>query len=252
MKLFSKLRRKYLAEGGLKRYLTYALGEVLIVVIGILFALQVNNYNESRKEDVFELKVLREILVGINNNIFYLNMGIDRNDDAITSCKVILNHFNNGYSYHDSLGKYFSTAQSIYFPSMDNIAYESLKSSGLHLIKNDSIRYELGAIYEWKYMDRLNIRQEEYYYQTISPILTDLFESNEFWGEMKPFDYSELRKSKKYIHILNTLIFNRELQNVYWKRSIAERQNLALMIKAELSAKSSFKTDYNIGSHVNL
>jgi hypothetical protein len=92
---------------------TNAIGEVLIVVIGILFALQVNNWNESSKEGKFERKVLNELLVGIDNNIFFLNMGIGRNEDAIASCKIILNHFKNGYSYNDSLDKHFSTALSI-------------------------------------------------------------------------------------------------------------------------------------------
>lgn len=213
----------------------YAVGEVLILVIGILFALQVNNWNESRKERNFERKVLNELLVGIDNNIFYLEMGIGRNKKSIASCQIILDHFKNGYAYDDSLDQHFSTALSMFYPSIQNNAYESLKSYGLHLIKSDSIRYELGLIYEWKFMEILNNRQEEYFYYTIAPILTDLFESNEFLGKMKPFDFNELRKSKKYRHILSTLISNRETQNVYWKRIIVERKNLAKLIKKELN-----------------
>ena len=53
IKFFRKIRRKLIAEGNLKRYLIYALGEILLVVIGILIAVQLNNLNKNnsnRKE----------------------------------------------------------------------------------------------------------------------------------------------------------------------------------------------------------
>ena len=48
LKLFRRIRRKLLNEGNLKRYLIYALGEILLVVIGILIAVQLNNLNQKR------------------------------------------------------------------------------------------------------------------------------------------------------------------------------------------------------------
>ena len=92
----------------------------------------------------------------------------------------------------------------------------------------------LGSIYEWKYIEILNTRQDEYFYGTIAPILTDLFESYEFRGSMKPYNYDELKKSKKYKHILRTMISNRDLQNLRWQQSKNNRLELAEMIKKEL------------------
>ena len=46
---FRKIRQKLLAENRLSKYLIYAVGEIFLVVIGILIALQVNNWNEQRK-----------------------------------------------------------------------------------------------------------------------------------------------------------------------------------------------------------
>ena len=51
LKFFRRIRRKLLDKGNLKRYLIYALGEILLVVVGILIALQVNNWNEARKSN---------------------------------------------------------------------------------------------------------------------------------------------------------------------------------------------------------
>ncbi|GAB2495459.1 DUF6090 family protein [Algoriphagus taiwanensis] len=47
---FRKIRQKLLAQNRVTRYLVYALGEILLVTIGILIALQVNNWNEKRKQ----------------------------------------------------------------------------------------------------------------------------------------------------------------------------------------------------------
>jgi hypothetical protein len=45
LKFFRRIRRKLLDEGSLRKYLVYAIGEITLVVIGILIALQINNWN---------------------------------------------------------------------------------------------------------------------------------------------------------------------------------------------------------------
>lgn len=61
LKFFRRIRRKLLEEGNLKRYLIYAVGEILLVVIGILIALQVNNSNQQRLDKKKEFLMLKEI-----------------------------------------------------------------------------------------------------------------------------------------------------------------------------------------------
>ena len=55
LKFFRRIRRKLLNEGSLRKYLVYAIGEILLVMVGILLALQVNNWNEGRKLKALEL-----------------------------------------------------------------------------------------------------------------------------------------------------------------------------------------------------
>ena len=58
LKFFRKIRQKLISEGNLKRYLIYAVGEILLVMIGILLALQVNNWNERNKARNIELRIV--------------------------------------------------------------------------------------------------------------------------------------------------------------------------------------------------
>lgn len=63
--LFRKIRQKLLQEGKTANYLKYAIGEILLVVIGILIALSINNWNETRKDQIAE----GEFLEGIKNDL---------------------------------------------------------------------------------------------------------------------------------------------------------------------------------------
>ncbi len=60
-KIFRRIRQSFLAEGKKLQYLKYAIGEIALVVIGILIALQINNWNQSNKDK----KALNEYLVKI-------------------------------------------------------------------------------------------------------------------------------------------------------------------------------------------
>lgn len=58
---FRKIRRLLINEGNLKKYFVYALGEIFLVVIGILIALAINNWWQLRTQKAEEIKMLTEI-----------------------------------------------------------------------------------------------------------------------------------------------------------------------------------------------
>jgi hypothetical protein len=59
LKFFRKIRQNLLSEGKTGKYLKYAFGEIILVVIGILIALQINNWNENRKNRLLEQQLLK-------------------------------------------------------------------------------------------------------------------------------------------------------------------------------------------------
>ena len=63
IKFFRKIRQNLLMENKFSKYLVYAIGEIILVVVGILIALQVNNWNEERKLNTLEIATLNEIKI---------------------------------------------------------------------------------------------------------------------------------------------------------------------------------------------
>ena len=61
IQFFRKIRQRLLNENKLTKYLLYAIGEIFLVVIGILLALQINNWNDLRKQKQKEKFILRDL-----------------------------------------------------------------------------------------------------------------------------------------------------------------------------------------------
>jgi hypothetical protein len=74
---FRKIRQKLLSQNRITQYLVYAVGEILLVVIGILIALQVNTWNESRKEKNYLLKVYTQIRQDLQADTLNLRLSIE-------------------------------------------------------------------------------------------------------------------------------------------------------------------------------
>ena len=83
IKFFRKIRQNLLSEGKTGKYFKYATGEILLVVIGILIALSINNWNEDRKNRLKEAVYLEGIKTDLESDIKYLDFLIPFNNTRI-------------------------------------------------------------------------------------------------------------------------------------------------------------------------
>jgi hypothetical protein len=153
IKFFRKIRQKLLTENKVSKYLLYAIGEILLVVIGILIALQINNANESNKLRKQELHYLENLKTDLQLNIAELNEYIDVRNSRIESANRVLEYFE-GKPLNDLNDIAFHTTN-IYiwqkFTQHDNTFQELVNSGNLALISNDSIKnglLNLQALYK--------------------------------------------------------------------------------------------------------
>jgi len=132
-------------------YMRYAVGEIALVVIGILIALQINNWNEERLLNNQEYKLLLELkndLIGtldeLNGDIYSLNMVKQASDSIIDYLDNIESSNYDASLYDEKIGWALFNVK--LYPR--TIAYENLKSLGIELVTNDSIRYHLTDIFD--------------------------------------------------------------------------------------------------------
>ena len=133
-----------------KNYLRYAIGEVVLVVAGILIALQVNNWNENRKDNIEEKKILLSLHNEISNNLKNLQVVIDEKNKIIDVNLYIIENSDESGEWKsekslDSLMNYISLSGWIFVPQ-DGVLNEILNSGKLLIIKNELIKNEIASL----------------------------------------------------------------------------------------------------------
>ena len=94
IKFFRKIRQTLLEKNRVSKYLIYAFGEIILVVIGILIALQINDWNENRKNSIAEQKLLNALLIEFESNLKILEENIKLNDNNIKN-SLLLGEYTN-------------------------------------------------------------------------------------------------------------------------------------------------------------
>ena len=137
-----------LTENKFSKYFVYAIGEIILVVIGILIALQINNWNEQNKSKKEEMKILNEIKISLARDLKYMSINLRSDSSSIRHLKIIKEQLQLEKPTIDSLNYFY---QSLLFTNSVDITtgpYETLKSKGLDLISNDSLRNGIVYYYE--------------------------------------------------------------------------------------------------------
>jgi uncharacterized membrane protein YgaE (UPF0421/DUF939 family) len=228
-------------ENKVSKYLLYAIGEIVLVVIGILIALSINNWNEGKKAEVKEQFALLEIISDLDLNITSLNKIIYTDDNSINNCmnslKIIINNVEHTKVYHDSLAKHFRLT--FRFPEIDtkSSGYESLTSIGMDLISNSELRSEIGKYFSYSIpqgrASYIELRDDFYHYMLDFVRTEFIAVGTEYETQyIYPADYELLLKNREYKESLKTYI---AVFDQYLERSLSLLdQSKELKLKIEL------------------
>ena len=148
IKFFRKIRQKMLSENKFSKYLIYAIGEIILVVIGILIALSINNWNENRKNRISESEYYCKLLADFEldrQNIAELYK--ESQHKIETSKKLLLDLNNKNRDKSFLVNNYLQALRTNAF-SPSKVAMTDLVSSGkLNLLVNDSLKNSLVRYY---------------------------------------------------------------------------------------------------------
>ena len=150
LRFFRTIRRRLLDSGSLRKYFVYAIGEILLVVIGILIALQINNWNEGRKDKNKELQILQAIQSNLKEDAANL---IKAKERYFLTQKYIERFFQDSPIPDDSIG-YISTRMAGHAPFIPNTTAFTLSvSSGkLDLIRDKNLVQQIQRLYAFEYL----------------------------------------------------------------------------------------------------
>jgi hypothetical protein len=148
IKFFRRIRQRLLSENKFNKYLLYAIGEIMLVVIGILFALQINNWNENRKTKSQEIKILNQLNADLNTNLEEIEYLAFVNARRLRMCDSIVEALNIHRSFDDSLQLYFERINSDNLFNCSNTTYKYIQNQGVNFLSNDSLRIKVTRIYE--------------------------------------------------------------------------------------------------------
>ncbi len=222
---FRRIRKKLADDNKPMKYMRYAIGEVLLVMVGILLALQVNNWNEQRKAVQIQLQLVKELQQSAKEDYTRNQFQFKENQKSLNSLKIILNQLENNLPYSDSLAYHFSKAHGRFVAQIKDNAYKNVKEYGLNFIHNDTTKVRMTNLYENRneYLEKLDERFNLFYYQVAAPELILCFDHIPPQGSMRnnmvPLDYISLSKNMKYMNILRSTYSYME-QYLEWQENI--------------------------------
>ncbi|WP_445383080.1 DUF6090 family protein [Robiginitalea sp. IMCC43444] len=165
IKFFRSIRQKLLSENKLSKYLLYAIGEIVLVVIGILIALQINNQNEARKERAKEVNYLKNVKTDLQSELANSAEFAAYHFGKAEACSHLLNSA--APQTIEEVQLYTDRYEQVFiwdtFVPNNNTFKELLSSGNLSLIKNDSIKnglLELEKLYAEIATGEFHMRRE--------------------------------------------------------------------------------------------
>ena len=190
------------------KYFKYAIGEIVLVVIGILIALSINNWNNDKKDKQAELKYLNQIRKSLQENNLILKERIVNDERTLKFGDQLYSHFKTKKELNDSIKRVLVVLLNDQMISFNIAAFENLKNDGLSFISNDDLKFEIINIYdkELKYIQNIFANQfENYLSGVINPFFSDNFEfvSNEKYMSAEPNNYQDLLSNNKTTNIIS-------------------------------------------------
>ena len=209
-------------------------------MVGILLAIQVNNWNENRKLVQVELTILKEI----KNDLLFSFAELDTinryNQNYVNDYKLIKAFIDEDRTYDSTLDFAFASLDIWEDPYLPIMAYETLKSKGIDLIKNDSLKRNIVSVYdfyihgrvkgskEWEWSFSQNTTQKF----MVANIRRDINENL-----ARPNDFEKLKKDEEFRNFLNILILIRQ-DNIEVNNEAKEAiNNLIKQIETEVDSR---------------
>ncbi len=242
----------------------YALGELTLIFLGISLAIWFNNWNDKRKRSKLEEEVLLQIYIEILTNRDEIQGDLQQLSFGLQSHENIERYIAQDLAYVDSMCFDFHWLKHDEYAFPATGGYENLKSLGLDLIKNDTIRQNIQLTYEFGYP---RVSRETPFHPNIDEFFTPYylkhFTTNEdttlvfsrpwvggtvgypFWSEVGgvkhdmhigyvPLGYEALKKDPEFKVLMRQAKIYRTYKMRQYQRMLKVTDELSALIERQL------------------
>ncbi|WGK65856.1 DUF6090 family protein [Croceiramulus getboli] len=248
IKFFRHIRQRLLSKNKFSRYLLYAIGEIILVVIGILIALQINNWNQSRIRTKEELSILKVLKTGLDTDLRDLRFNVISIQKSIRFADEVIRSIERDEAYHDSIPDQIGIAM---FPVKfvySTSAFETLKAKGIDLVSNTQLRDAIVEVYDSGYVFFIETEKAITLDETeraLTEVFPEHFEESYVFDfdkpgyepRLVPLDFEKLKKDQEFIYFFKSY---RNRLNIFSKfhynsRIIPQVENLIARLDEEVN-----------------
>ena len=145
---FRRIRQNLLMENKTSKYFKYAIGEIVLVVLGILIALQINNWNQGRINANEELSILKSLKAGLKKDQADILYNKSYFAESIADANKVITALENDLPYNDSIPVYLGRMMRPMKFLHSTSAFETLKSKGVGFIRNTELRDDIIRVFD--------------------------------------------------------------------------------------------------------
>lgn len=225
---------------GLRRYIGYAAGEILLIFVGITLAMWFSNWNETRHGRAQEAQALADIATNLRVNADVIRGNITQDRNSVAACEQVAAALARRDAWSSALGKEPMGCRWWSSPFFNSAAYDSLKAKGTDLIADPALRAQIVNLYEQVYAFLMNDTDKVFWaFHTavmepilnrhVYPVIAD---------EYVPNDYSSLFESPEFGNMLRQKV---EIQRISLKdqqRTLADTEKVLRLIGTRLASES--------------
>ena len=238
LRFIRQIRQKLIVQENVKKYILYAIGEIALVMIGILLALQVNNWNEQKKQVDQEVKLLYDLKQEFAINRTELELAISRKEIGLENLKKRMNYIieKDDKALFDQK---FSGGANTFHPS-DGVLKTIISTGQITLLQNDSLKYAL-ADWESKVAD---IQEEENTHLEFMINVLDEYENTKMFKMIGAPEFN----SPEYLNWVTSnepYLRNRIKENINDPVYLSYHQQAYMMLKMAYLEFTDFEKEYS-------
>ena len=251
IKFFRRIRQNLLLENKTGKYFKYTIGEILLVVIGILIALQINNWNNNNIERNQSTEFNQRLLAEVNGNIDLANNKIEIIESMISSSKKILELFNK--QHNDSNLKSLDSLIYIIIGGVDvkfrtGTLSEGLNTGKVSLIESDLLKSKLyGLPSNIEYVGEMDKTMSNYISEILQPFLYDKFNYRKMDNLYSGYDLGltkfqnqhnkSLLENEKFENLIDNYFYQSNAQKTRHTNLKNEYEEIKKLIAIELQTE---------------